>query len=810
MTKPGGLDHGGPKRFGLSPWIFLTATDVVAIGTLARCYSGPGELVLAVPVCVLIHLFAGGGRRLATMRALRSSPPGAPRSRTLGPFGWGLAMLVGFLVPLVALDGHTFSYGLPLAGTWHVVDGQLTVAWSIFSNKLAPVVEAPGLVLATAWAAGAVALASEVLYADFGLPAILALVPAFDVVVFTGTLGTSTGRAAELALIAGLAIAFLLTSQTDREGTRVVVMARTDAGPTDAGRSTSSALKRRALPGVAVVAALAAGVLGPVLPGATSSPLIAWHGLVARKGAGNSDKGQGTGGPNKIFVSDLVQVAEQEVEDSDALLFTVHSSVRTRETLLTLDRFNGNSWSRIEDGAPGQSLAVPQFNATIGVLEKNPPAPTEASGGGQQVEQVIDIAGLGGSWLPTPGKTQAVDGDGDISELGAGGPLVAPAPLTDNLTYAVSADLPQTPTASSVANAVPGIESQDLQLPGTVPANVVALAKKIVAGTTTPFEEAERLQDYFLSGNGFVYRLPNIAPGGAIANSSDSYTALEAFLFHSRVGYCQQYATSFAVLARIEGLPTRIAVGFLPGKETGRDTYLVSGSQVHAWPEVYLTGYGWVTFEPTPGAPSPTGPQVTPTTLKVGPHPPVSVTTPHPGHNLGQGGAGAKPTAPVRHHHHGTAKSANQVGGSGVTDILLGLLGLGIAWALAVPLWRLARRRIDRRNYRSATLAAWRSATWVLAAASAHRRRSETHLEFAARVRKLGLLGNEGDEALERLAHRMDRVLYAPNMGDPDRNQDATAAWAESATVRRSARRRIAWWQQLSLIVDPRDLIGPT
>lgn len=186
MTKSGGLDHGGPKRFGLSPWIFLTATDVVAIGTLARCYSGPGELVLAVPVCVLIHLFAGGGRRLATMRALRSSPPGAPRSRTLGPFGWGLAMLVGFLVPLVALDGHTFSYGLPLAGTWHVVDGQLTVAWSIFSNKLAPVVEAPGLVLATAWAAGAVALASEVLYADVGLPAILALVPAFDVVVFTG------------------------------------------------------------------------------------------------------------------------------------------------------------------------------------------------------------------------------------------------------------------------------------------------------------------------------------------------------------------------------------------------------------------------------------------------------------------------------------------------------------------------------------------------------------------------------------------------------------------------------------------------
>ncbi|MGO9912112.1 MAG: transglutaminase domain-containing protein [Acidimicrobiales bacterium] len=808
MSERGGLGHGAPKRFGLTPWIFLTATDVLAIGTLARCFSGPGELALALPVCVAVHLFAGGGRRLATRRALRSSPSAAARSRTLGPFGWVLAIAVGLLVPLVALDGHTFSYALPLSRTWHAVDGQLTFAWSIFSNKLAPVVEAPGLVIATAWAAGAVALASEVLYADVGLPAILALVPAFDVVVFTGTLGTSTGRAVELALMAGLAIAFLLTSQADRQGNRVVVMARTDAGPTDAGRSTPSALKRRALPGVAVVAALAAGVIGPVLPGATSAPLIAWHGLAARSGSSGSNAGAGTGGPNKILVSDFVEVAEQEVSDSDALLFTVHSSVRTRETLLTLDRFNGNSWSRIVDGAPGQSLAVPQFHTQLAALEKDPPAPTNVPGGGQQVEQVIDIAGLGGSWLPTPGKTQAVDGDGNVSELGLGGPLVASAPLTSDLTYAVRADLPQTPTASSPALVQPGIESQDLQLPDGVPANVVALAKSLVVGATTPFEEAEQIQDYFLSGHGFVYQLPTIV-GGAVANSSDNYTALEAFLFHHKVGYCQQYATSFAVLARLDGLPTRIAVGFLPGKETGPDTYVVSGSQVHAWPEVYLTGYGWVTFEPTPGAPGPTGTQPTPTTLKGGGPTKPTATTPRPGHNFKPSAAGGNPAKPS-HSHHRTQRAANQVGTSGVTDIVLGFIGLGIAWAVAVPLWRFARRRRDRRNDRLATLAAWRSANWVLAAASAHRRRSETHLEFAARVRNLGLLGQEGDEALERLAHRMDRALYAPDRGDSARRADASAAWSDSALVRRSARRRIPWWQQLSLIVDPRDLLGPT
>jgi hypothetical protein len=78
-------------------------------------------------------------------------------------------------------------------------------------------------------------------------------------------------------------------------------------------------------------------------------------------------------------------------------------------------------------------------------------------------------------------------------------------------------------------------------------------------------------------------------------------------------GFCQQYAVTMAVLLRSMGVPSRIAVGFLPGELdllTGVET--VRNSSAHAWVEVYFPGYGWVTFDPTGGnvsqlAPLPSG-----------------------------------------------------------------------------------------------------------------------------------------------------------------------------------------------------------
>ena len=68
----------------------------------------------------------------------------------------------------------------------------------------------------------------------------------------------------------------------------------------------------------------------------------------------------------------------------------------------------------------------------------------------------------------------------------------------------------------------------------------------------------------------------------------------------TRRGLCEQFASTFAVMARTLGIPSRVAVGFTPGELNGDGSYSVFGKNAHAWPEVWFDGIGWVDFEPTP------------------------------------------------------------------------------------------------------------------------------------------------------------------------------------------------------------------
>jgi hypothetical protein len=81
---------------------------------------------------------------------------------------------------------------------------------------------------------------------------------------------------------------------------------------------------------------------------------------------------------------------------------------------------------------------------------------------------------------------------------------------------------------------------------------------------------------------------------------------LEAFLDEGNDeylrGYCEQFAAAMAVLARSINIPARMAMGFLKPEEVAPDsnTYVYSAWDLHAWPELYFPGAGWVRFEPTP------------------------------------------------------------------------------------------------------------------------------------------------------------------------------------------------------------------
>lgn len=72
-----------------------------------------------------------------------------------------------------------------------------------------------------------------------------------------------------------------------------------------------------------------------------------------------------------------------------------------------------------------------------------------------------------------------------------------------------------------------------------------------------------------------------------------------AFLTQTQKGHCEYFATSLALLLRVQGIPTRLVTGFY-ATEGDAKTYIVRQSDAHAWTEVWINGLGWLTIDPTP------------------------------------------------------------------------------------------------------------------------------------------------------------------------------------------------------------------
>ncbi|OWY59541.1 hypothetical protein B7486_74020, partial [cyanobacterium TDX16] len=178
-----------------------------------------------------------------------------------------------------------------------------------------------------------------------------------------------------------------------------------------------------------------------------------------------------------------------------------------------------------------------------------------------RIEQRFELDDPGQIWLPAAFRPVAVDaGDTGVRFDEESGTLIVDSDreTSDGLTYSVESAPPDTdPTTLEAASGPPPPEVAEryLALPEDFSPAVVELAGEVTAGAATPYQQALALQAFFLDGT-FRYSL-EVAPG-------HGSSAIEDFL-ERRTGYCEQFAGTYAAMARAVGLPSRVAVGYMAG-----------------------------------------------------------------------------------------------------------------------------------------------------------------------------------------------------------------------------------------------------
>lgn len=500
--------------------------------------------------------------------------------------------------------------------------------------------------------------------------------------------------------------------------------------------------------------------------------------------------GPGGDGSGPIHVTNpTVGMYNDLHQQSDTPLVTVtrtkggDGSAPSYLRIATLNSFNGSEWSPGDRQIPSSNSAHASFG---------PPMSDPGLLGKRTTYRFTATSNFESSWLPTFVYTTQIDADGqwryDDSTLDF---IAASHGLTTAGQTWTATSAPLEPTSQELLDApggTGGVSSIYTELP-PMPAKIAQIAREKTAGETTPFEKAVALQDWFHSSGEFTYSLRR--PGGTATRD------LLHFVTDEKVGYCQQFATAMAAMARTLGIPSRVAVGFLHGEQAGDDSWVFRGRDMHAWPELWFPTVGWVAFEPTPPDAHTSLPSYT-----------VGVLG-------GKGAAGAsgdlspsesaapqerptKGTNPVTQTPRKTDRSAHDAStrqSGHTTAIALGstLLGLAVIVGLLALPSGLRRRRRQRR------LAGGPEAGWREVRDTARDLRLAWSDELSARESGLrlarSLVDRECREALERLVVAVERGRYArtPSMepvGDDVRR--VVTALTQSADP--GVRRRAALW----------------
>ncbi len=185
---------------------------------------------------------------------------------------------------------------------------------------------------------------------------------------------------------------------------------------------------------------------------------------------------------------------------------------------------------------------------------------------------------------------------------------VQQSPLVTGETYSVTSLAP--PANTNTMNAIPlprdmmllwqqdenylSLLPNDLQLPRDLSLHVRQTVVQWTRGAHDAYSALKRIESHLKDADTFSYSIDN----PPVPSNIDAVD----WLLQTRQGYCTYYATAMAVMGRMLAIPTRVVNGFSQGTlDKQHNRWSVSGSDAHSWVQAYLPGFGWASFDPTPG-----------------------------------------------------------------------------------------------------------------------------------------------------------------------------------------------------------------
>jgi transglutaminase-like putative cysteine protease len=718
---------------------------------------GAGRLIAAAAVTGLAaatavafgRVFEGGG---TTAKLLGVGIASAALAAAMERRSLVLATVVSFGAALLATGMLVFPettwWGLPTAETARAIASATAEIGEQARVNVAPTAPVDPLLLAAVTAVWASVFSAHALAFRAGSP-LLALVPPIALVAFADTVLEDEVRPLYgiLFLLAALLVAFADGLQRIMgwgpvwgAGPRERIVARTGRGG-------------RRLGVIAVVVASATPIL---MPGFGSRAIVDLSTVDLA---------------DPVRLNPLVRIGAELNRSKPRDLFTVRTPVATYHRMMSLQTYDGSSW--IPDLR--EDIRV-QVNEGSDLL----PIPR---GTGDPLGLAYEFTSDPGfPWLPVAYPAARVQVDQDLALDPETSTLWLEEPLRQGDAYLVESEIVAPTPASLDAIAFPPSTAHNpyLAVPPELQAELREIAEEWTADAPSDYRRILAIQERL---RGFQYN-------DDVPARDDRFTIID-FLTETREGYCQQFASSMAMMLRTLGIPSRVAVGFTQGTRVRgvESTYLVSTRDFHSWVEVRFPGYGWLAFEPTPIRSNPAAavylePETTECLPRRGGGPRSGCETPGIDTNVDEGSAlvdQRDPRIPTEVEPGIRASveiPAGQEPAGRPTALYVGaVLAALVLVLLAIPPARaLGRRRRLRRaaaDPRKLVLVAYDVFTERAADLGFPRGPGETMREYHERLRASGRLS---DGELGRLTGIAIRAAYGPLEPGADDAADARAA----------------------------------